>query len=121
MLILASQRIETLFFNELPDDHPTKRGAKPTLIEWIILAWVSGELLSTRFIPRRNGALRDGFAHLGVSGLIWSEIKQLWDVGLEEYVRDMWNVIDFITNSLYIATVALRVVSYYQVCVPNCF
>lgn len=28
----------------------------------------------------------------------------------------MWNVIDFITNSLYIATVALRVVSYYQVC-----
>lgn len=27
----------------------------------------------------------------------------------------MWNVIDFITNSLYIATVALRVVSYYQV------
>lgn len=50
-----------------------------------------------------------------VSGLIWSEIKQLWDVGLEEYVRDMWNVIDFITNSLYVATVALRIVSIYQV------
>lgn len=49
------------------------------------------------------------------SGLIWSEIKQLWDVGLEEYVRDMWNVIDFITNSLYVATVALRIVSIYQV------
>lgn len=49
-------------------------------------------------------------------GLIWSEIKQLWDVGLEEYVRDMWNVIDFITNSLYVATVALRIVSIYQVC-----
>lgn len=48
-------------------------------------------------------------------GLIWSEIKQLWDVGLEEYVRDMWNVIDFITNSLYVATVALRIVSIYQV------
>jgi hypothetical protein len=50
-----------------------------------------------------------------VAGLIWSEVKQLWDVGLQEYVRDMWNVIDFITNSLYVATVALRVVSYYQV------
>lgn len=49
------------------------------------------------------------------SGLIWSEIKQLWDVGLEEYVRDMWNIIDFITNSLYVATVALRIVSIYQV------
>ncbi|GJQ65198.1 hypothetical protein Trydic_g7337 [Trypoxylus dichotomus] len=90
MLILASQRIETLFFAEDPTARiPTKRGAKPSLVEWIILAWVSG--------------------------LIWSEIKQLWDVGLEEYVRDMWNVIDFITNSLYVATVALRVVSYYQV------
>ncbi|XP_071056716.1 transient receptor potential-gamma protein isoform X2 [Onthophagus taurus] len=90
LLILASQRIESLFFNEaVTDPVPTKRGAKPSLIEWIILAWVSG--------------------------LIWSEIKQLWDVGLEEYVRDMWNVIDFITNALYVATVALRVVSYYQV------
>ena len=49
------------------------------------------------------------------SGLIWSEIKQLWDVGCREYVGDMWNVVDFITNSLYIATGALRVVAYYQV------
>nr|CAD7431632.1 unnamed protein product [Timema monikensis] len=48
-------------------------------------------------------------------GLIWSEVKQLWDIGLEEYANDMWNVIDFVTNSLYVATVALRVVAYYQV------
>jgi hypothetical protein len=47
--------------------------------------------------------------------LIWSEVKQLWDVGLEEYANDMWNVIDFVTNSLYVATVALRVVAYHQV------
>ncbi|XP_060530534.1 transient receptor potential-gamma protein [Cylas formicarius] len=90
MLILASQR--QLFFNGDNEEIIIQRGAKPTLIEWIILGYVSG--------------------------LIWSEIKQLWDVGLEEYVRDMWNVIDFITNSLYVATVALRVVSYYQV--RNC-
>ncbi|ERL93243.1 hypothetical protein D910_10539, partial [Dendroctonus ponderosae] len=87
MLILASQR--QLFFNGGDEEVIIQRGAKPTLVEWIILAYVSG--------------------------LIWSEIKQLWDVGLEEYVRDMWNVIDFITNSLYVATVALRVVSYYEV------
>ncbi|XP_050300048.1 transient receptor potential-gamma protein isoform X3 [Anthonomus grandis grandis] len=87
MLILASQR--QLFFNEGKDEIIMQRGTKPSLVECIILAYVSG--------------------------LIWSEIKQLWDVGLEEYVRDMWNVIDFITNSLYVATVALRVVSYYEV------
>ncbi|KAK9870765.1 hypothetical protein WA026_009726 [Henosepilachna vigintioctopunctata] len=95
MLILASQRqyLEKVFgestATEDDDLEYTKRGAKPSLVEWIILSYVSG--------------------------LIWSEIKQLWDVGLEEYARDMWNVIDFITNSLYVATVALRVVSYYQV------
>lgn len=50
-----------------------------------------------------------------ILGLIWSEVKQLWDIGLHEYVNDMWNVIDFVTNSLYVATVALRVVSYFQV------
>lgn len=54
---------------------------------------------------------------VGVScaGLIWSEVKQLWDMGLREYVHDMWNVIDFVTNSLYVATVALRIVSHFQV------
>ncbi|XP_030745679.1 transient receptor potential-gamma protein [Sitophilus oryzae] len=90
MLILASQR--QLFLTEVDENlkatETMKRGATPSLVEWVILAYVSG--------------------------LIWSEIKQLWDVGLEEYVRDMWNVIDFITNSLYVATVALRVVSYYE-------
>lgn len=56
--------------------------------------------------------IRFSFTH---AGLIWSEIKQLWDVGLREYVGDMWNVIDFITNALYVATVALRIVSFFQV------
>ena len=48
-------------------------------------------------------------------GLIWSEIKQLWDVGLRDYIADMWNVVDFVTNSLYVATIALRLVAYYKV------
>jgi hypothetical protein len=49
------------------------------------------------------------------AGLIWSEIKQLWDVGMREYISDMWNVVDFITNSLYVATIALRITAYYDV------
>ncbi len=51
-------------------------------------------------------------------GLIWSEIKQLWDVGLRDYIADMWNVVDFVTNSLYVATIALRLVAYYKVKPP---
>ena len=50
-----------------------------------------------------------------MAGLIWSEIKQLWDVGLKEYISDMWNVVDFITNSLYVATIGLRTVAYFDV------
>ncbi|XP_045763146.1 transient receptor potential-gamma protein-like isoform X1 [Maniola jurtina] len=93
LLILASQRIETaasgLFWGAPHTTPLSRRGAPPSLVEWLILAWVSG--------------------------LIWSEVKQLWDMGLREYVHDMWNVIDFVTNSLYVATVALRIVSHFQV------
>ncbi|XP_064481679.1 transient receptor potential-gamma protein-like isoform X2 [Ornithodoros turicata] len=98
LLMLASQRIETVVVEwfgseemkmKVRSDITTKRGAAPSIVEWMILAWVSG--------------------------LIWSEMKQLWDLGLGEYVSDMWNIIDFITNSLYVATVALRVIAYLQV------
>ena len=30
-------------------------------------------------------------------------------------VSDMWNVVDFITNSLYVATIGLRLRAYYDV------
>lgn len=54
LLMLASQRIESVvgmwfWGTEIdgPDDYeaPTKRGATPSAIEWMILAWVSGKLL----------------------------------------------------------------------------
>ena len=94
MLILASQRIEDVIGWDYSDDsNATKRGAKPSLVESFILAWVAG--------------------------LIWSEIKQLWDVGLKEYISDMWNVVDFITNSLYVATIGLRTVAYFDVVNPR--
>lgn len=50
MLILASQRIETVIGGWLwgdtgpeKEDIPTKRGSPPSIVEWFILAWVSGE------------------------------------------------------------------------------
>merc|ERR1719319_794134 len=90
LLILASQRIEDLIGWDFGEPgSSTKRGAGPSLVESCILAWVAG--------------------------LVWSEIKQLWDVGLKEYISDMWNVVDFITNSLYVATIGLRLRAYYDV------
>ena len=46
LLMLASQRIESFIIETgaTMEDEPTKRGAPPTIIECLILAWVSGEL-----------------------------------------------------------------------------
>ena len=49
------------------------------------------------------------------SGLIWAEVKQLWDEGTKAYVQDLWNILDFITNALYIATFTLKLVAYLRV------
>ena len=49
------------------------------------------------------------------AGLVWAEVKQLWDQGVKSYIYDMWNILDFITNSLYIATYTLKLVAYLRV------
>ena len=48
-------------------------------------------------------------------GLIWAEMKQLWNAGFKEYIHDMWNILDFTTNTLYIATITLRMIAYLKV------
>lgn len=61
LLMLASQRIETFiggwwFWSDSnsmvheEEELPTKRGAKPTFIEWLILSWVSGKFLIVFFL-----------------------------------------------------------------------
>uniref|UniRef100_UPI00358F4A12 short transient receptor potential channel 4-like n=2 Tax=Myxine glutinosa TaxID=7769 RepID=UPI00358F4A12 len=62
------------------------QGPTPTLVEWMILPWILG--------------------------LIWAEIKQMWDGGISEYLHDWWNLMDFVMNSLYIATISLKLVAY---------
>lgn len=45
MLILASQRqFLQSFFGMAEDDVSTQRGAQPSMVEWIILSYVSGKL-----------------------------------------------------------------------------
>ncbi|XP_054649216.1 short transient receptor potential channel 4-like [Dunckerocampus dactyliophorus] len=62
------------------------QGPAPTLVEWMILPWVLG--------------------------FIWTEIKQMWDSGFQDYIDDWWNIMDFIMNSLYLATISLKIVAY---------
>lgn len=72
------------------------QGPPPTTVEWMILPWVLG--------------------------FIWTEIKQMWDSGFEDYIDDWWNLMDFIMNSLYLATISLKIVAYakYSGTRPRC-
>uniref|UniRef100_A0A5S6QSI2 ANK_REP_REGION domain-containing protein n=1 Tax=Trichuris muris TaxID=70415 RepID=A0A5S6QSI2_TRIMR len=96
ILILASQRThhEAIFgalklSNEGMDEEMARkelRGPPPSLLECMIILWILG--------------------------LIWVEIKQLWGLGYHTYISNMWNILDFITNTLYVTTITLRVIAY---------
>ncbi|KAK1786461.1 hypothetical protein P4O66_018152, partial [Electrophorus voltai] len=48
------------------------------------------------------------------TGFIWTEIKQMWDGGFQDYIHDWWNLMDFVMNSLYLATISLKMVAYFK-------
>jgi hypothetical protein len=46
------------------------------------------------------------------AALIWAECKHLWVLGPMEYITDMWHILDFCTNSLYVATFATKIIAF---------
>ncbi|NWT58426.1 TRPC5 protein, partial [Erythrocercus mccallii] len=86
------------------------RAAPPSIVQW-----------PCRFELLRAAVVLVGADLLtGVSGnfmapvlcFIWGEIKEMWDGGFNEYVHDWWNLMDFAMNSLYLATISLKIVAY---------
>ncbi|WKX99872.1 hypothetical protein Q1695_014614 [Nippostrongylus brasiliensis] len=63
------------------------RGPPPTIIESLVVAWVLG--------------------------MLWSEIKQLWEEGFTKYVHQWWNWLDFIMICLYLCTISVRLSAYW--------
>jgi transient-receptor-potential-like protein len=49
-----------------------------------------------------------------VIGFIWEETQEIFGSGIRAYLRDMWNFIDFMRNSLYVFVFILRGVAYIQ-------
>ncbi|XP_060530179.1 transient receptor potential protein [Cylas formicarius] len=96
LLGAASQRVEILFLELFGTDW----------VQDIVREWKRTE----------RGALF-GIAECGVIvyvvGLIWAEIRSLWSDGLIEYIADLWNIVDFITNMFYFLWLALRLTSWY--------
>nr|XP_033329419.1 transient-receptor-potential-like protein [Megalopta genalis] len=97
ILMLVSQRAEeqvVRFFGtessrrNLEAELAKQRGTVPTILEGIVILYVLG--------------------------FIWEEIREAYVDGLKGYLRDMWNFIDFVRNSLYIGTILLRIAAYVQ-------
>ena len=62
------------FLSHMVDDwHTKERGSFPSPIECIIIFWV--------------------FA------LMWKEMKEVYEVGLFNYMSDLWNLADCFTNT----------------------
>jgi len=96
LLALASQRIEhvvlsiliwlfpgvELFEKTQADWIKYERGSLPHYIEMLIIVWVQG--------------------------LMWTEIKKLWQDGLIDYLSDLWNFADISSYGAFMAWIGLR-------------
>ncbi|XP_023159908.2 transient-receptor-potential-like protein isoform X1 [Drosophila hydei] len=97
ILILVSQRADDdlvrLFGTarmktELAEQEQRQRGQAPSKLELIVALYVIG--------------------------FMWEEIQEIFAVGMQSYLRNMWNFIDFLRNSLYVSVMCLRAFAYIQ-------
>lgn len=49
-----------------------------------------------------------------IPGFIFEEAREMYVEGMNNYLRDLWNFIDFTRNLLYCLVFLLRVVAYLQ-------
>ncbi|XP_056322981.1 short transient receptor potential channel 4a [Danio aesculapii] len=89
LLLLASQHVNRNLVDQDENsdckNENLRQNLAPTTVEWMILPWVLG--------------------------FVWAEIKQMWDGGFQDYIHDWWNLMDFVMNSLYLATISLKIVA----------
>lgn len=72
----------------LEEELQRQRGNSPTILELLVVIWVFG--------------------------FIWEETQEIFQEGIQEYLRNMWNFIDFSRNFLYVLVMLLRIVAYIQ-------
>lgn len=98
LLSLASQRAEFV------------------VLEWTGIRWL--QELVEYWKDHERGSLPGPIEFsviIYIASLIWAEIRALWTGGITEYISDLWNIVDFITNVFYIAWISLRISSWYIV------
>ncbi|XP_075166028.1 transient receptor potential-like isoform X2 [Haematobia irritans] len=97
ILILVSQRADEDVIRilgtesmkqQLLEDTLRQRGRGPTKLELLVVLYLFG--------------------------FMWEEVQEIFTVGMKNYLRNMWNFIDFLRNSLYVSVMCLRTLAYIQ-------
>ncbi|CAG9859792.1 unnamed protein product [Phyllotreta striolata] len=97
LLILVSLRADDIVLEYFGSDsmkayviekYEKQRGNPPTILEYAVLLYVIGFILE--------------------------ETQEIFVEGINSYLRNLWNFIDFTRNVLYTGVFLLRVVSYFQ-------
>ncbi|XP_071543078.1 transient-receptor-potential-like protein [Panulirus ornatus] len=96
LLVIVSLRMET------------------TVIELFGTEWMQ-EQLHQYERESRGGfpSIVEFFIVLYIFGFIWGEMIALWSDGLLEYIKDLWNIVDFTTNFFYMNWIFLRLTAWY--------
>ncbi|KAK3883627.1 hypothetical protein Pcinc_012068 [Petrolisthes cinctipes] len=96
LLVIVSLRVETLLIQlfgsewmlaRLKEAARESRGGFPSIVELFIVIFIFG--------------------------FIKNEILSLWQEGIQDYIKDLWNVIDFCTNFFYMNWILLRLTAWY--------
>ncbi|XP_065366954.1 transient-receptor-potential-like protein [Calliphora vicina] len=82
--MLGSERMK----KQLAEQQLRQRGQGPTKLEMLVVLYLFG--------------------------FMWEEVQEIFSVGIRNYLRNMWNFIDFLRNSLYVSVVCLRTFAYIQ-------
>lgn len=94
---------------QLEEDLLRQRGNGPTYVEMMVTVYVLGMNLSIQM----------KLFHINIhetilTGFICEETQEIYSEGIQSYLRNMWNFIDFTRNSLYVAVAVLRIAAYFQ-------
>ncbi|KAI4878760.1 hypothetical protein NFI96_028763, partial [Prochilodus magdalenae] len=71
---------------------------------------ITMEMYRDSFASRQQNILHNSFHMVWVAGFFWFECKEVWIEGLRSYFLDLWNCLDMMVLSMYLASFTLRVV-----------
>ncbi|KAI7801212.1 putative short transient receptor potential channel 2, partial [Triplophysa rosa] len=80
---------------------------------WFLITLLSEsifmEIYRTDFASRKQNLLHNSLHMIWVVGFFWFECKEVWIEGLKSYFLDLWNIVDMMVLSMYLASFTLRV------------